>query len=148
MRSNYQKERKEKKEKTFWKLGQRVRVTSKCAKYGGGAEKGTQSACCPRAASFIYKYRNLCHTFVSGLLKCSPTSTHTHTEAERLKKTHEGLLFSLPLRSTSEYSVTNTEGDRVTAQMKNKFLLSPCVSCARYYHTDRSLTFLPCHSGS
>lgn len=33
--------------------------------------------------------------------------------------------------------------DGVTAQMKNKFLLFPTISCARYYHTDRSVTFLP-----
>ena len=33
--------------------------------------------------------------------------------------------------------------DGVTAQMKNKFLLFPTVSSACYYHTDRSVTFLP-----
>lgn len=33
--------------------------------------------------------------------------------------------------------------DGVTAQMKNKFLLFPTISSACYYHTDRSVTFLP-----
>lgn len=33
--------------------------------------------------------------------------------------------------------------DGVTAQMKNKFLLFPTISCARHYHTDRSVTLLP-----
>ena len=31
----------------------------------------------------------------------------------------------------------------VTAQMKNKFLLFSTISSAFYYHTDRSVTFLP-----
>lgn len=97
------------------------------------------------------------YTLVSVPLKYSHVhinmraSAHTHTHRVCKKKGQEGLLFSPPLRSTSEYSVTNTEGtkgDGVTAQMKNKFLLSPSVSSPRYYHTDRSLTFLPCHSGS
>ena len=38
---------------------------------------------------------------------------------------------------------SRVQRDGVTAQMKNKFLLFPTISSARYYHTDRSVTFLP-----
>lgn len=72
-----------------------------------------------------------------------------HTQARRAQRTRGSLFlaFNLCLWGSCYMNIQSQtrriQRDGVTAQMKNKFLLFPTISSARYYHTDRSVTFLP-----
>ena len=72
---------------------------------------------------------------------------HAHTKQDKGGKgflsTHSAIALGLALILIFSHKLCRYKRVCVTAQMKNKFLLFSTISSAFYYHTDRSVTFLP-----